>query len=177
MTDNKLHSEQESREKVWEMIKDIRVATLVTQSSYGQANKASGNTLRARPMVAIHRDSFHNELWFFTRAESGKVQEIQANEQVCLSYSEPSDQNYVSISGAAEISHNRDLIKEFWSEPMRTWFPKGAEDPSIALIRVIPESAEYWDAPNSAFVYAYGYLKARLTGQMPNPGDHDNVAM
>ncbi len=175
MTNNN-HTEQEAREKVWEMIKDIRVATLVTQTS-NLPGRDSGNLLRARPMVAVERKEGANELWFFTPAASGKVQEIQAHSQVCLSYSEPSDQNYVSISGAADISHDRALIKKFWSEPMRTWFPKGEDDPNLALIRVIPEAAEYWDSPSSTLVYAYGYLKARLTGESPNPGDHAKVAL
>ena len=161
-------SDAEAREKVWDMIKEVRVATLVTQSPQG---------LRARPMVAAKRETFQNELWFFTPADSDKVQEIQANEQVCLSYSEPSDQNYVSISGTADISHDRKLIHELWSEPMRTWFPQGPDDSNIALIRVSADAAEYWDAPSSAFVYAYGYVKARLTGKSPNPGEHANVAM
>ena len=167
MTETK-HTEQEMREKVWTMIHDVRVCTLVTQTGQG---------LRARPMVAVHRDSYHSELWFFTPADSGKVQEIQANAQVLLSYSEPADQNYVSIAGQADIVRDRALIAELWREPMRTWFPKGIEDPNLALIRVAPDSAEYWDSPSSAFVYAYGYVKARLTGTAPNPGDHGDVAM
>lgn len=173
---NQQHTDQEAREKVWAMIKDVKVATMVTQASHG-VGATGGNRLRARPMVAVNRDSFHNDLWFFTRIDSGKVEEIAANEQICLSYAEPNDQNYVSISGAAAIVRDKATIKDLWREPMRTWFPKGTEDPEIALIRVVPEAAEYWDSPNSAFVYAYGYLKARLTGQMPNPGDHASISM
>ena len=30
---------------------------------------------------------------------------------------------------------------------MKAWFPKGEDDPEIALIRVTAEKAEYWDAP------------------------------
>jgi len=37
------------------------------------------------------------------------------------------------------------------------------------------KSAEYWDAPSSAVVYAYGYLKARLTGERPDPGENKLV--
>ena len=176
MTDHNQHSEQESREKVWAMIKDIRVATFVTQTA-SMPGQDGGNLLRARPMVAVERSGDANELWFFTPAGSGKVQEIETHSQVCLSYADPSNENYVSISGTADISHDRALIKKYWSEPMRTWFPKGAEDPSLALIRVVPEAAEYWDSPSSTLVYAYGYLKARLTGETPRPGDHDSLAM
>lgn len=29
------------------------------------------------------------------------------------------------------------------------------------------DSAEYWEAPSSAWVYAMGYAEARLTGEPP----------
>ena len=56
------------------------------------------------------------------------------------------------------------------------WFPKGPDDPAICLIRVGVESAEYWDAPAASWVYAYGYVKARLTGEPPhNVGENKVV--
>lgn len=158
----------EARQKVWDMIKDIRVTLMATQDSNGK--------LHARPMVAT-QENFDGTLWFFTRADSRKVEEIEQNPAVLLNYAEPSDQNYVAITGTAEIVRDRQLIQDMWSEGMRTWFPDGKEDPNIALVRVNAESAEYWDAPSSALVYAYGYVKARLTGESPDPGDVGRVAI
>ena len=59
---------------------------------------------------------------------------------------------------------------------MRTWFPKGIDDPEAALLKVAVDGAEYWDAPNSTMVHAYGYLKARLTGESPHPGENEKVS-
>jgi general stress protein 26 len=157
---------QEAREKVWALIKDIRIALLVTHDEDGR--------LHARPMAA-HHEKFDGELWFFTYASSPKVKEIIANPEVLLSYADPSEQNYVSIRGLAEVVRDRGKIKELWSEILRTWFPKGSDDPNICLLCVKVESAEYWDSPSSTFVHAYGYLKARLTGQAPYPGENRKV--
>ena len=161
-------NDQVMREKVWDMVKDIKICTLVTQTGDG--------TLRARPMGALNRQH-EGALWFFTKSDSPKVQDVMANEQVLVSFADPGSENYVSINGTAEVSHDRQKIKQLWSEPLRTWFPKGAEDPEIALIRVVPEAAEYWDSPSSTFVYAYGYLKARLTGERPKGGENETVRM
>ena len=60
-------------------------------------------------------------------------------------------------------------------DPRGPGSPKGPDDPSICLIHVNVESAEYWDAPSSAWVYAYGYAKARLTGAAPHPGTNKVV--
>ena len=159
-------SNSEAQSKVWDMIKDIRVALLVTRDQSDQ--------LHARPMVAANKD-FLGELWFFTYASSPKVAEIEHDPEVLLSYSEPKDQNYVSLRGKASVSHDRAKINDLWNEHLKTWFPKGKEDPNIALIRVDIEGAEYWDSPSSTFVYLYGYVKASLTGKPPEPGDNRKV--
>lgn len=151
--------------KIWTMIKDIRFAMLTSEDS---------GVLRSRPMAAAQTD-FDGVLWFFTRASSHKVAEIQGHPRVNISYSDPGHQNYVSLSGTAGLVQDPGDIAAHWSEAMRTWFPKGKSDPDIALLRVDVSQAEYWDAPNSTMVHAYGYLKAVLTGESPNPGDHATV--
>lgn len=156
-----------AREKVWELIKDIKIALMVTQSDKG---------MQARPMAAMKREG--ETLWFMTRADSGKVAEIQQQPEVLLAYSEPEKQNYVSIHGVASVEQDRAKIKDLWSEAARVWFPQGPDDPTITLLRVEATAAEYWDSPSSAFVYAYGYLKARLTGEPPkHMGDMAHVKM
>ena len=159
-------SDHEARQKVWSLIKDIKVAHLVTHSPE--------DGLHARPMVAQQKE-FDGELWFFTRAHSAKTREIKDDQTVLLAYAEPSDQNYVSLSGTARIVRDQAKIHEMWSEMMRTWFPKGKDDPEIALIKVDVKTAEYWDSSSSAIVYAYGYAKALLTGESPKPGDNKVV--
>lgn len=159
-------NDQASKSKVLDLISDIRVAQMVTIDPEGK--------LRSRPMVAQAKQG-DNELWFFTPATSGKVHEIAAHHEVLLNYSDPHDQTYVAILGNAEVMHDRSKVHELWSEPMRVWFPKGADDPEIALIRVHVREADYWDSPSSTLVHVYGYAKAVLTGAPPNPGENRHV--
>ena len=156
----------EDRMKVWELIKDIRIAILVTVDDEG--------AMRSRPMAA-QQDEFSGDLWFFTDIESGKIDEIEGNPKVLLGYSNPSKQEYVSVNGTASIVRDADKIKSLWSESMRVWFPKGPKDAGIALLKVSIESAEYWDAPSATMLLAYGYVKARLTGERPKGGEHKVV--
>ncbi len=153
------------RQKVWEMIKDVRIALLVTSADEG---------LRGRPMAAMNKD-FDGELWFASRKDTPKLAEIKDEAHVLLAYSEPKNQNYVSVAGTARIVRDAAKVKALWSEPMRVWFPKGPEDPDIALICVTVTSAEYWDAPSSAWVYGLGYAKARLTGEAPRDVGENKV--
>lgn len=164
----KVQQTEDMREKVWDMVRDIKICTLVTQGPDG--------TMHARPMGAL-RKQHEGALWFFTKADSPKVQDVMANEAVLVTFADPSSETYVSLNGTAEVSHDRAKIRALWAEPMRVWFPMGQEDPTIALIRMVPEAAEYWDSPSSAFVIAYGYLKARLTGRTPQVGENEIVRM
>jgi general stress protein 26 len=156
----------EARQKLWSMMKSIQFAMLTTEDA-GQ--------LRARPMVAS-QNAFDGTLWFFTRASSHKVDEVGKEQHVGVTYADPSAQNYVSLSGRATLVRDKAAIQAHWAEPMRTWFPKGTDDPEVALLKVDVDAAEYWDAPSSSMVHAYGYVKARLTGESPDPGENKKVS-
>ncbi|MDT7952447.1 MAG: pyridoxamine 5'-phosphate oxidase family protein [Acetobacteraceae bacterium] len=160
------HTDAEKKQKLWSMMKDIGTAMLTTED---------GGKLRARPMVAAQTE-FDGELWFFTRVSSHKVDEVKNEHQVGVTYSDAGTQDYVSLSGRATLLTDKALVMQHWSESMRTWFPKGVDDPEAALLKVVVESAEYWDAPSSTMVHAYGYLKARLTGEPPHPGGNEKVS-
>ena len=152
-------------DKLWDLISSIKFAMLTTED---------GGHLRSRPMAASQK-GFDGVLWFFTRASSHKTEEIQADQRVGVSYADPDRQNYVSMSGSASLVRDKAAIDEHWSEILRSWFPKGKDDPDIALLRITVTQAEYWDAPNSTMVHAYGYLKARLTGSPPASGENEKI--
>ena len=156
----------DKRQKLWSMMKDIRFAMLTTDD---------GGHLRARPMAAS-QTGFDGTLWFFTRASSHKVSEVGADHRVGVTYANPSTQDYVSLSGHAALVRDKASIEAHWSEAIRTWFPKGQNDPDIALLRVEVDTAEYWDAPNGTMLQAYGYVKAVLTGEPPHPGENRKVS-
>lgn len=162
------HNTKDSREKLFALIKDIRFCMMVTQGADGH--------LFARPMAAQERDET-DQLWFFTGADTPKVQEIINNPAVLLSYAAPDDNNYVSISGEAAIVKDKAKVDELWNEHLKAWFPQGKDDPNVTLICVTPMTGEYWDMPSSTFVQAFGYLKAKVTGEAANPGENKTVRL
>jgi general stress protein 26 len=162
-------TDQAARDKLWEMIREVQIAMMVTLDEQGH--------MRGRPMRAVKLKEFEGVLWFFTSHPSPKADEIRHDSRVLLAYSDPDDQNYVSVSGTAQVVRDVAKQKELWSEPLRTWFPGGPEDPKAALLKVEVEGAEYWDSPSSTLVHAYGYVKARLTGEPPKAGENDKVSL
>jgi general stress protein 26 len=158
----------EDRQKVWDLIKGIHIAMLVTQDR--------SHKLSARPMAAANRDFSDGTLWFFAREDSPKLDELAESRNVLVAYAHPGKQDYVSLCGKARVVRDQVKVKQLWSEPARVWFPKGPEEGDIVLIAVEVETAEYWDSPSATVVYAYGYAKAALTGEPPNMGENKKVA-
>jgi general stress protein 26 len=157
-------------QKLGELVKGIRVAMLTTVDSEG--------CLHSRPM-ATQDAEFDGTLWFFTEADSLKIHELERDRHVNLSYANPDDSKYVSVSGTAAIVRDHAKVKELWSPIYKAWFPKGVDDPNIALLRVAVNKAEYWDSPSSAVVRLIGFAKAVVTGKRygDEGTDHEKIEL
>jgi general stress protein 26 len=160
--------QQSPMEHLWELIKDVKFAMLTTE--------VEGGWLRSRPMTTQQAE-FTGDLWFFTRESSGKTEEAKRHPQVNLSYANPNDNRFVSVSGPAELVRDAAKNKELWNPIYKAWFPKGLEDPELALLKVKVEHAEFWDSPSSTMVQIAGFLKAIATGQayQASPGEHGKI--
>jgi len=159
---------EENIKKLQELIEDVEFAMLTTVDDEG--------TLRARPM-ATQKVDFDGDLWFFTKKDSPKVDEIEREHEVCAAYSRPDKQHYVSMSGKARITQDRKKMEELWNPTLKAWFPDGLDDPQIALLKVEVTQAEYWDTPNSTVVHLIGLAKAVVTGESYHPGENEKVKL
>ena len=148
------------------LIEDIKIGMLTTVDDDG--------TLRSRPLQTIGVDD--GTLWFFTSASSPKVAESKADGgRVNVSYGNPGKYDFVSVSGTATLVRDRQKMKEMWTKWVEAFFPKGIDDPDLALLRVDIEKAEYWDAPGTAIGRLYGFTKALTTGKTDGLGENKKL--
>lgn len=161
------NDQKENLNKLIDKIKGIRFAMMTTMDEDG--------SLRSRPM-ATQESKEEGVLWFFTGYESAKSFEILKNDaHVNLSYADPDNNVYVSVSGRANILKDQAKIDELWTPFMKAWFPEGKDDKNIGLIKVTIDKAEYWDSPSSTMVNLYGMAKAALTGERPDMGENKKI--
>ncbi len=154
----------ETHRKLGALIGGIGVAMLTTAAPEGG--------LRSRPMATQGRALENGELWFFTRDDSGKVHEIEADQEVNLAYAEPKEQRYVSLSGRATVLRDPARARELWSPEVKTWFPGGPEDPHLALLRVRVHGAEAWDAAGGKMTGLFAPARfAARGGEAAGAGD------
>ena len=130
--------------------------------------------LHSRPMSTQEMDE-NGDLWFFTSDDSRKIAELGADDRINAAYSNPDDNTYVSVFGTAQVVKDRAKIEELWNPIHKAWFPEGVDDPHLSLLKITVEEAEYWDSPSSMLVQIAGFVKALVTGQSADGGDHGKV--
>ncbi|HJS24261.1 MAG TPA: pyridoxamine 5'-phosphate oxidase family protein [Pyrinomonadaceae bacterium] len=161
------HARDNDLQKLREMIKDIDFCMLTTVDEDGD--------LHSRPMSVNGDVDPDGDLWFFTGKSSHKVSEIAKSPKVNVSFADPDNQHYVSVSGTAQLVRDRHKIEELWKPEFKMWFPEGKDDPEIALLRVNLEKAEYWDSPSSTVGYALNFLSSLVTGKEADGGKNKKL--
>lgn len=153
--------------RIGNLIKEIKIAMLATVDENG--------CIQSRPMATqeLNPDTFDGTLWFFSKKNSHKNDQIQNDQHVTLAYSHPSKSHYVSIQGHAMISEDRELMKELWTPILKAWFPLGLNDPELTLIGVNIDTADIWDTPVSRAEQMMRVVRSAITGR---PFDQDNNA-
>lgn len=56
--------------------------------------------------------------------------------------------SFVSIRGNAELVESSEKVKEFWNPAYEKILETTYDDPNLVLIKIIAETAEYWDSGN-----------------------------
>ena len=150
-----------------ELIEDAKIGMLTTADADG--------TLRSRPLQTVGVED-GGTLWFFTAKSSPKVAEAEADAgRVNVSYANPGKHDYVSVSGRATLVRDRERMRKMYTKWVEVFFPKGLDDPDLALLRVDIEKAEYWDAPGSAVGRLYALAKGLATGDKDALGENQKL--
>ncbi len=165
-------SEHDTREHLWSLIKDIRFGMFTVRHP-------SNGHLHSRPMTTqnskLDEDS---SLWFFMSRDSETVADLMHESAVNVVYADPGPDVYVSVSGDAAVVNDMAKKEQLWSKATQAWFPKGPNDPDLALVQVRITHASYWDVKESKLVQLYKMAKAVVTGKPPTAmGERAEVRM
>ena len=147
--------------ELWERIEDVRTAMMTTVELNG--------SFRSRPMWT-QGDEFDGSLWFFVPADGPLANELAQNPRVGLSYGAPDKDLYVSVSGSAELVHDRAKADELWNTYAEAWFPEGVDDPHLGLLRVDVEQAQYWEDKKPKILQFAEIAIGAITGNPPKSG-------
>lgn len=122
------------------------------------------------------------DLWFVTSDHTVKLRDIEADPHVNLSYYKDRTREWISVSGLAKISRDREKIRELYAPGWKVWFPDEGdprhgtpEDPRFVLIGVDIHAAVFLDVTKPQPVVLFELAKGWLTGSMPDVGEMHRI--
>lgn len=161
-------------EELYELIHDIDLCMMTTRGDDG--------ALVSRPMSTQHHKNLDEsrDLWFMTRTDTHKIDEIERNPDLNLGYSRNGE--WVSVSGTARVVTDRQTIRDLYDPSWKAWLEDnggnedgGPDDPRIALIVVHVDRAVYFKRTTSTPVMYFKIAKAMITGDAPKLGEQRDV--
>ncbi len=150
---------------VAEIMKDTGIAVLTYVSLEG--------ALVSTPMGTQDFDE-PATTWFITDSDTEKVRALEADPRVNVSYASKS--GWVSLSGTARVSQDRQKLEELWDASAGAFLSGGPGDPTNVLLQVEGATAEYWESPGKVAA-AVRLAKGLVTDSEPELGDNDTVIL
>ncbi len=155
-------------DKLYELIENIEIAMMTTRRPDGH--------LESRAM-ATQKRAAGADLWFVTADDTGKLRDLETDPHVNLAYYKDRTREWISVSGIATISRDRQKIHELYATDWSAWFPDEGDsrrgtpdDPRMTLIGVDVHAAVFMEVNKPQPVVLYEIVKGWLTGTMPDVG-------
>lgn len=160
-----------AHETLWKLIKDIRFGMVTHRTASGM--------LHSHPLTTQNKRLQENaELYFFISRSGELYERLLTDGEVNVSYSDPGEDSYVSLSGQARFVEDQAQKEALWSPMAKAWFPGGVTDPDLALLVVRIRHAEYWDVKETKMVQLFKMAKAAVTGEPPRDmGEHRELSI
>ncbi len=156
-------------DKLYGHIEDIEIAMMTTRRPDGH--------LQSRAM-ATQKRAEGADVWFVTLEDTEKVRDITADPHVNLAYYKDRTREWISVSGLATITRDRQKIHELYAPDWNAWFPKEGDprhgtpdDPRMVLIGVDVHAATFLEVNKPQPVVLFELVKGWVTGSTPEVGE------
>jgi general stress protein 26 len=160
-------------DRLYQHIDDIEIAMMTTRRSDGHLHSRAMATQKRAPGA---------DLWFVTLDDTPKVHDVEHDAHVNLAYYKDRTREWISVSGVAKLTRERQKIRELYMPDWKTWFPKGddprhgtADDPRMVLIGVEVHAAVFLEVNKPQPVVLFELVKGWVTGDTPEIGEMHRV--
>ena len=160
-------------EKMYEQIEEIDIAMMTTRRPDGHLQSRAMATQKRAPGA---------DLWFVTLDETEKLRDLAGDPHVNLTYYKDRTREWVSVSGIAQVTRDRQKIHDLYAPDWPAWFPKEddprhgtKDDPRMVLIGVDVHAAMFLEVNKPQPVVLFEVVKGWLTGSTPELGEMHRV--
>lgn len=147
--------------KMTKLVEDIKIAMLLTD--------LESQPISAVPMNTKKVDRQGN-IWFLSGLNSDHNANIIKRSKVQLLYSDPSDMEFISIYGEAEVVTEKSKLEEFYNKTDDNWFD-GVDDPNLTALKIIPQEAYFWDTKQNKYISLFKMGLSAITGDKADIGE------
>jgi general stress protein 26 len=127
----------EDLQAVAALLADLDICMLTTRTEDG--------SMRGRPMSNNGEVEYDGDSWFFARADSRKIGEIEADPSVGLAFIATEQGTWINVEGHATIVRDDvERKRALWLKDLERWFENGPEDPEVVLIKVSAVHIDAW---------------------------------
>ncbi|HEX7020066.1 MAG TPA: pyridoxamine 5'-phosphate oxidase family protein [Gemmatimonadaceae bacterium] len=161
-------------DKLYQHIDEIEIAMMTTRRADGH--------LQSRAMATQKRTE-GADLWFVTLENSPKLRDLAADPHINLSYYKDRTREWVSVSGIATVTRDRQKIHELYATDWAAWFPKEGDprhgtkgDPRMVLIGVDVHAAVFLEVNKPQPLVLFEVVKGWVTGSAPDVGEMHHVS-
>lgn len=155
MTDQ--HEQDLTPERVIELMRGERFVMLSSVTADGK--------IVSHPMTPLDVTA-EADTWFITSSTSGLYETFVEGAEVNLSFAETG--SWLSVSGRIRVVDDRAKLEDLWNDRIGVYFEDGIDDPTVRLLRVDGESAQFWGSPGGRAGALLDLVAARLKGERPS---------
>lgn len=120
------------------------VADAMAKIDFCMMQTVGEHGVNTRPMSNNGEVQYDGDNWFFARASSTKVAEINADDRVQLTFSDPEGPSFISVWGTGQVVSDIALKQKLWHDGLERWFKNGPEDPEVTLVKVSADRIQTW---------------------------------
>jgi general stress protein 26 len=163
-----MNERRHDREVLWDLIKDTRFCML--------SHRHADGSLHSHPLTMQNKALDEGRaIYFFVSRKTEVGERLRQDGNVNLSFANPKNDTWVSITGTATVLEDLARKKELFDRPMdKAWF-QGPEDPDLELVQVRIDEAEYWNVKENKLLQLFKMAKAAASGVPPKLGEHKEL--
>jgi general stress protein 26 len=162
-----------SLDALYKLIGEIKIAMLTTRRQDGHLESRAMATQKPAPGA---------DLWFVTSDGTAKLDDIARDPHVNLGFVKSDTWEWISVSGLARTSRDRETVRRLYAPDWKAWFPEEgdprhgtADDPRMVLIGVNVHAATFFEVNKPKPVVLFELVKGWVTGTEPNVGEMHEV--
>ena len=160
--------------RLYALIEEIETAMMTTRRPDGH--------LESRPM-ANQKAASGADLWFVTLDGTAKLRDLESDPHINLTYYKDRTREWISASGMATVTRDRQKIRELYASDWKMWFPDEGDarhgtpdDPRLVLIGVDVHFAVFMEVNKPSPVVLFEMVKGWATGERPDIGEVHSVS-